>query len=60
MLDNIAQIIVAAEKKGLPIDKQSLQALVETLFLAHIITVLVKGAFYLTACIIICWTFLQL
>jgi len=42
MLDRVADILVVAEQKGLPVDKESISELVEKLFLGHIISLIIK------------------
>jgi len=56
MLDRIADIIKAAEEKGLPIDKKTLQDVVENLFLGHIVTTVIRCVTGIIIAAMICYT----
>ena len=60
MLDKLGAILSMCSEKGLPVDRDSLSNLLEKLFLAHIVTVLVKCITGIIVAGVICWTALQL
>lgn len=56
MLDHVDTIIQTAEKKGLPIDRKSIQDAIEHTFIAHVLTVCIRGVFNVVIAGIVCFT----
>ena len=45
MLDKLGAVLTLCADKGIPIDRHSLSAFMEKLFLAHICSLMLKGIF---------------
>jgi hypothetical protein len=56
MLDKIADILEMADKKGLPIDRKTMQDCIESAFIGNVILACIRGVVHIVIACIVCYT----